>query len=87
MEEVKQGCGGEGCHHSCVDMHRFCPRSCCFIRCIFTAVILLGVFAAGAMATGHERREKDWRHAGYGHDGCPMMMQYSQDNGYWNVAL
>lgn len=87
MEETKQVCGGEGCHHSCMDMHKFCPRSCCIIRCIFTAVVLLVVFAAGGAAAVHERYERDWRHGGYSHYGCPMMMQYTQDQGYWNVAL
>lgn len=77
MEEGKGMHGGEECGntcgHSCGEMHKFCPRKCCFIKCLLVVMMLIGVFAAG-VAVGHER------HDGYGRDiglcGNQMMMHY-----------
>ncbi len=64
MEEVKDVHTVEGCHRTCVDMHKFCPKSCCIIKCLLIVAVLGGVFAAG-FAAGCEGEGHD-RHEGYG---------------------
>ncbi len=77
MEEVKEVRAVEGCGHTCVDMHKFCPKSCCFIKCLLVVAVLGGVFAAGFVAGG----EEGGRHGGHerygrseGYRGGHMMM-------------
>ena len=64
MEEVKQNaenvCTQGACGHggSCMDMHKFCYRGCCLIRCILVVLLTAFVFALGYCAGIHEERER-----------------------------
>jgi hypothetical protein len=74
MEEVKHVCSGEGCHHTCMDMHRFCPKSCCLVKCLLIIVVLVGTFASGFAAGtegGDERSNGRGENEGY--RGAQMM--------------
>ncbi len=76
MEEVKEVRVMGECNHSCVDLHKFCPKGCCFVKCLLIVAVIVGVFSSGYCAGMHEGNE------GYGERGGNrhhhMMMRYDE---------
>jgi hypothetical protein len=87
MEEVKHVCNGEGYHHTCMDMHKFCPKSLCLVRCILIVAVLVGVFAAGYAAGEEGGHERNRGYGDEGYRGGRMMGYGDQNEGYGSQMM
>lgn len=91
MEDVKQNsnmenvCGQGACGHNgtCMNMHRFCYRGCCLLRCILIVIVTAFVFSLGYCAGMHEGREGSWGEMGE-RSHHSMMYDYDSDGGFGN---
>jgi len=73
------------CNHTCVDIHKFCPKGCCLVKCLLLAVIIAGAFAVGFHAGVWEGREGYGE--GDGRGGHEKMMRYYDGAGNdWDSA-